>query len=85
MCFGKTNYGVNSKLPKTKPTETRIVAFSRNARQSRLGLTDPNTRKALGTAYDTIWIPYKLDGEVQQGASGVKMLFSPQQLSWDEY
>ncbi|WP_027710232.1 ADP-ribosyltransferase domain-containing protein [Zooshikella ganghwensis] len=60
------------------------VAFSRNARQSRLGLTNPNERKALGTAYDTIWIPYKLNGEVQQGENGVKILFSPQQLSWDD-
>ncbi len=63
--------------------DTRLT-LHRHARQSRLGLSDPNVREALGTAYDTIWVPYKLNGEVQQGANGVKMLFSPQQLSWDD-
>ncbi|WP_027709838.1 hypothetical protein [Zooshikella ganghwensis] len=63
--------------------DTRL-AFYRNARHSRLGLTDPNVRKALGTAYDTIWLPYKLNGEVQQGNKGIKMLFSRRQLSWSQ-
>ncbi|RDH41392.1 toxin VasX [Zooshikella ganghwensis] len=82
--FWKNKLWRELEVTKNQTYRDTHVAFSRNARQSRLGLTDPNTRKALGTAYDTIWIPYKLDGEVQQGASGVKMLFSPQQLSWDD-
>ncbi|MGI0116066.1 toxin VasX [Zooshikella sp. RANM57] len=81
--FWKNKLWRELEVSKNQTYRYTRLAFYRNARQSRLGLTDPNTREALGTAYDTIWIPYKLNGEVQQGATGIKMLFSKQQLSWD--
>ncbi|WP_027710021.1 hypothetical protein [Zooshikella ganghwensis] len=82
--FWKNKLWRELEVTKNQTYRDTHVTFYRNARQSRLGLTDPNARKALGTAYDTIWIPYKLNGEVQQGNNGIKMLFSRRQLSWSQ-
>ncbi len=63
--------------------DTRL-SYYRNTRHSKLNPTNTMEREALGTAYDSIWIPYKLNGEVQQNATGIKMMYSKRQLSWEE-
>lgn len=41
-------------------------------------------RPAEGSPLPDLWIPYKLNGEVQSGATGVKLLFWPTQLTTDQ-
>ncbi|QUM85206.1 hypothetical protein [Moritella sp. 28] len=41
-------------------------------------------RPAEGSPLPDLWIPYKLDGQVQTGATGVKLLFWPTQLTDDQ-
>ncbi|MBU2709850.1 hypothetical protein [Zooshikella harenae] len=63
--------------------DTRLD-FYRRTRNSRLAPSSSSEREPLGTEYDTIWLPFKINGEVQQGNNGIKMLFSKRQLSWTQ-
>ena len=45
---------------------------------------DSELRPADGSCLPDLWIPYKLNGQVQSGATGVKLLFWPTQLTDDQ-
>ncbi|MCJ8351204.1 hypothetical protein [Moritella sp.] len=45
---------------------------------------DSELRPADGSGLPDLWIPYKLNGQVQAGATGVKLLFWPTQLTDDQ-
>lgn len=60
------------------------VEYYRNQRHGQIIKVDGDLRPALGVQLNTIWVPYKLNGEVQQAANGVYLLFSMTQWSWDK-
>ncbi|MEZ5511882.1 MAG: hypothetical protein R3F47_18665 [Gammaproteobacteria bacterium] len=56
-------------------------------RQQRAFTRDGNTdtpRKAIGQHLDAIWIPAKLNGQWQTGASGFELAFFPRPLPWED-
>ncbi|MBU2706758.1 hypothetical protein KCM76_12260 [Zooshikella marina] len=60
------------------------VEYFRNQRHGRLIKVNGDLRPALGMQLHSIWVPFKLNGEVQQGANAVHLLYSYVQWSWDK-
>lgn len=56
----------------------------RNLATQQNSADDNELRPAEGSPLPDLWIPYKLNGEVQSGATGVKLLFWPTQLTAEQ-
>ncbi|MDN3681092.1 RHS repeat-associated core domain-containing protein [Vibrio tapetis subsp. quintayensis] len=41
-------------------------------------------RKAEGTRLSQLWIPYKINGQIQQGEHSIKLDFAPKQKTWQQ-
>ncbi|WP_163836329.1 hypothetical protein [Spartinivicinus ruber] len=60
--------------------DTRLHYY-RSMRTNKFAADDPEHREALGSAYHTIWLPYKANGAV---ISGYKMMYSRKPLTWEQ-
>ncbi|MGI0118462.1 hypothetical protein [Zooshikella sp. RANM57] len=81
--FWKNKLWRELEVSKNQTYRDTHLQYYRQTRNSKVVDNQTAKRQALGTAYDTIWIPYKLNGEVQQGNNGIKILFRNNQLSWE--
>ncbi|WP_087020781.1 RHS repeat-associated core domain-containing protein [Thaumasiovibrio subtropicus] len=87
--------GGGSEGSESTPSDSAEAEQAENAQQSDAEgdensdlntdhLGKPILRQAHGFGQEQFWVPYKIEGEAQTGENGFRVLFTPDQLTFDQ-